>query len=132
MRVDGWQDKFFAYLEAARDARFSWGSFDCCMFASSVIDLITGSELTAQLSTKYSDEATALAYIASFGSLAAAVSSWLGVSRPPNSAGPGDIVIANFANGPIVGVCLGRSCAFASVNGLLYTERDPIIACWSI
>lgn len=132
MKTDGWQDRFFAYLDVARVTPFKWGIQDCCLFAADVVDAVTGSTFREQLSLCYTDEASALAYIASFGSLEAAVSSWLGASEAPNSAGPGDIVIATLDNGPTVGVCLGVKCAFASIvdGPLLYTQRDVISACW--
>jgi hypothetical protein len=131
-RLEGWQDKFFAYLEATRATPFEWGQHDCCLFAAKSIDAICGSPLELQLKIDYRDEASALAYIAQFGSLEAAVSNWLGESKAPNFAGPGDIVLANLDNGPTVGVCLGVKCAFASVAGPLYTQRDAIVACWVI
>jgi hypothetical protein len=133
-RIDGWQDVFFAYLEIARVTPFQWGVQDCCLFAADVVDTVSGTTLREQLSLCYTDETTALAYIASFGTLEAAVSSWLGTSEAPNSAGPGDIVIATLDNGPTVGVCLGVKCAFASIvdGPLLYTDRSVITACWPI
>lgn len=132
MKTEGWQDRFFAYLEDARTRKFEWGKFDCCLFAADVIDLATGSTFRDQLESKYSDEKTALAYIDSFGSLEAAVSSWLGDSQAPNFAGPSDIVIATLANGPTVGVCLGTKCAFAANPAPIYTARDVMTSCWPI
>lgn len=131
MKTEGWQDRFFAYIEESRTRPFAWGVFDCCLFAADVADTVSGSTFRAQLASKYSDETTALAYIASFGTLEAAVSSWLGDSKAPNFAGPGDIVIANLDNGPTVGVCLGTKCAFASLKSPLYTDRSVIVACWT-
>jgi hypothetical protein len=131
-RLDDWQDRFFAYLEATRLTPFAWGTNDCCLFAAGSIDAITGSTFTAQLAAAYTDEASALAYIASFGSLDAAVSSWLGDAKAPNFAGPGDIVIANLEMGPTVGVCLGVDCAFSSNAGMTYRSRTLIAACWTI
>lgn len=133
-RIDGWQDAFFAYLEIARVTKFEWGTQDCCLFAADVVDTITGSTFRAQLAACYTDEISALAYIASFGSLEDAVSSWLGAPQAPNFAGPGDIVIATLDNGPTIGVCLGVKCAFTSIveGPLLYTQRDVISACWPI
>lgn len=130
MKTEGWQDRFFAYLETARIRKFEWGTFDCCLFAADVVDVVSGSTFREELATCYTDEASALAYIASFGSLDAAVSSWLGDSQAPNFAGPGDIVFANLDNGPTVGVCLGTKCAFASIDAPLYTDRAVILACW--
>jgi hypothetical protein len=132
MKTEGWQDRFAAYFETARTRKFEWGIFDCCLFAADVVDTITGSTFRSQLAACYTDESSALAYIASFGTLDAAVSSWLGPSQAPNFAGPGDIVIANLDNGPTVGVCLGTKCAFASVGAPIYTQRDVIVSCWPI
>lgn len=132
MRLDDWQTPFYAYIEAARLAPFAWGTHDCCLFAAGAIDALTGSDLRTQLSAAYSDEASALAYIASFGSLEAAVSSWLGPSKAPNFAGPGDIVLADLSLGPTIGVCLGTGCAFSAASGMLYQQRSVISMCWTV
>lgn len=130
-RLEEWQEPFFAYIDASRTAAFAWGVHDCCLFAAGAVDVLTGSTLAAQLRLCYTDEASALAYIASFGSLEAAVSSWLGPSRAPNFAGPGDIVIANLELGPTIGVCLGSNCAFSG-EVTQYRSRDFIQLCWPI
>ena len=132
MRLDDWQDRFFAYLEATRLLPFAWGMNDCCLFAAGSIDSITGSTLVTQLRAIYSDEPSALAYIASFGSLEAAVTSWLGTSKAPNSAGPGDIVLADLELGPTIGVCMGVNCAFSASQGMIYGDRSIISVCWTV
>jgi hypothetical protein len=133
-RLDDWQDRFFAYLEATRLLPFAWGTNDCCLFAAGSIDAITGSTLTAQLaeSYAYTDEAGALAFVESFGSLEAAVSSWLGDAKAPNFAGPGDIILADLEMGPTIGVCLGVDCAFSGASGMDYRSRTFITACWTV
>lgn len=132
MRLDDWQTPFFAYIEAARSLPFEWGVQDCCLFAAGAIDALTGSTLREQLGATYTDEASALAYIASFGSLEGAVSSWLGPSSAPNFAGPGDIILGDLASGPTIGVCLGVICAFSSPAGMLYQQRSVISMCWTV
>lgn len=132
MKTEGWQDRFFAYIEESRTRPFEWGVFDCCLFAADVADVVSGSTYRSQLAACYTDEPTAMAYIASFGTLEAAISSWLGASQAPNFAGPGDIVIGNLEGRPIAGVCLGTKCAFASTDGPRYTQRDVMTGCWVI
>lgn len=131
-RLDDWQTPFFAYIEECRSLPFEWGTHDCCTFAAGAIDALTGSTFKDQLAAAYSDETTALAYIASFGSLEAAVTSWLGPSEAPNSAGPGDIVLADLELGPAIGVCLGVDCAFSAEPSMKFRQRGVIACCWRI
>jgi hypothetical protein len=133
-RLDDWQDRFFAYLEATRLLPFAWGSKDCCLFAAGAVDAMCGTTFVAEISANYTDEESAYAYLATFDSLEAAATQWAGApSLAPNFAGPGDVVLLIGGNGPTIGVCLGTGCAEAGdLSGSQYQSRDSILCCWKI
>jgi hypothetical protein len=131
--LEDWQTPFFAYIEAARAKPFAWGVNDCCLFTAGAVDALTGSTYAAQVAANYTDEASALAYLASFDSFEAAISHWADApSLAPNFAGPGDIVLIDTRSGPTAGVCLGVHCAFVAPGGLAYLPRVCIARCWRI
>jgi hypothetical protein len=74
MRVKHWEQKFAEQIKAAQVKPFEWGTFDCCMFAADAVLALTGVDLAADFRGKYSDEAGAQAFIATYGDLAALVS----------------------------------------------------------
>jgi len=133
-RLDDWQDRFFAYLEATRLLPFAWGTNDCCTFAAGAADAMCGTTLKADVAANYTDEVSARAYLATFDSMEAAVTQWVGTaSLAPNFAGPGDVVLMSGNNGPTTGICLGANCASAGGSeGAQYRGRDAIICCWKI
>jgi hypothetical protein len=133
-RLQDWQTPFFAYLEARRGLPFAWGSNDCCTFAAGAVDAITGSTLATDVQANYTDEASAMAYLATFPSLEDAVTHWMQTpSQAPNFAGPGDMVLIDGDKGPTIGICLGANVASAGTEaGVSYRPRAKIICCWRV
>ena len=126
-----WVDQMFATIEAHADLPFEWGVNDCCIFVARVIDAMTGSVIEADLSAEYSDEETALAFIASHGSLEAAVSVFLG-DPVPGMAMRGDAVLLDGGDGPAMGIMLGDVIAAMGPNGFVYVPRGEALMRWAV
>lgn len=130
-RRDDWVEKLWGQVEDHFGSPFEWGVNDCCLFAARVVDAMTDGAFEVELQSQYSDEATALAYIASHGSLEAAVTSHLG-NPAEGRAQRGDVVMCANSGNPCVGVCVGGTVACVGQSGLVFLPRQDIITRWAI
>ena len=118
-------------IEDHADAEFLWGVNDCCLFVARVIDAMTDTSHELELASQYSDEATALAYIASHGSLETAVSLHLG-NPSSGRAQRGDAVMCANNGNPCIGICVGSTVACVGESGLRWLPRSEILTRWTI
>ena len=135
MRRADWIDRLLATADAARDMPFAWGQHDCCLFAARCVDAMCDTVYAEQLATQYSDERSALAYIATWGDLRSAVCEWLGETvRRPALLRRGDVVLFRDAAGQeAIGVCLGATVAAASRDGgLALLPMSAAITGWRV
>lgn len=113
-RREDWIDHLWVAINEAVDRApvFAYGSHDCCTFVARCVDAMTGSDLLADLQTRYTDKTSALRFIAEAGGFTEAVSSFLG---QPEHGWPrrGDVVLVDTQDGPGVGVCIGPDVAVA-------------------
>ena len=130
-RRDDWVAQMWLTIEDHADTPFAWGINDCCLFSARVVDAMTDGDFELDLLAAYSDEETALAYIASHGSLEAAVTSHLG-EPAEGRAQRGDVVMVDGGAGHALGICVGSSVALVQEQGLLYLPRSAIITRWAI
>lgn len=126
-----WASRMFDVVTAHQDRAFEWGSADCCLFVARVIDAMTDSDLEAQISARYSDEASALRFIAEHGSLEDAVSFYLGDLQAV-SPQRGDAVLIHGGEDFAVGVCLGGSVAGMGPRGLHLLPVSEVIGVWKV
>jgi hypothetical protein len=131
MRRDDWVEQMWLAIEDHADTEFVWGVNDCCLFVARVVDAMTDSDIETQLNAAYTDEETALAYIASFGSLEAAVSSHLGQPEPGRPL-RGDVVLIDGGDGPALGILVGGYIAGMGPNGFVYLPRSEALQRWAI
>ena len=131
MRREDWVEKMWLAIDDHADTEFVWGVNDCCLFVARVVDAMTDSDIETQLNASYTDEKTALAYIASFGSLEAAVSSYLGQPEPGRPL-RGDVVLIDGGEGPALGILVGGHIAGMGPNGFVYLPRSEALQRWSI
>lgn len=121
MRRDDWHARLWAEIERRRAFPFRWGASegaqDCCTFAASIVDSLTGSQHVATLATHYHDEPSALAYIDASGGIDAAISSFLGNPSPLPFAKRGDVI--GLTGDIQIGVCIGHKVIAAGMEGLV-------------
>lgn len=96
-RLDGWQTRFWTAMREAQTRPFVWGTRDCVMFATSMIDVVLGTDYYAQAKIRYpySTEAEAAALMTQHGGITGLVASFLGEPTNWGRLGIGDIVLAS-------------------------------------
>lgn len=130
-RTPDWVECMWEVIDAHEYAEFAWGVNDCCIFAARCVDAMTGTLHEIDLSEAYSDEASALAYIAAHGSLADALTHHLG-EPVGGRALRGDVVMCANGGTPCVGVCVGATVACMGENSMAYLPRSDITQRWAI
>ena len=40
-RLDDWPTRLNAFIDAARERPFAWGTWDCCTFAAAAVETVT-------------------------------------------------------------------------------------------
>lgn len=126
-----WPQRLDAFIESRRETPFAYGSHDCCQFAAGAVDAQTGRNPASDW--HYTNEIGARRLMAKWGGVAGLVTAALGDPVEPACAGRGDIVLADLDDGPTVGVCLGRLCAFPAVGqGVLMLPREVIASAWVV
>lgn len=130
-RRQDWVAQMWFTIEDHADAEFLWGVNDCCLFVARVIDAMTDTSHELDLASQYSNEATALAYIASHGSLETAVSFHLG-NPSSGRAQRGDAVMCANNGNPCIGICVGSTVACVGESGLRWLPRSEILTRWTI
>lgn len=62
-RSPSWEHVLDTYLRAHASDAFAWGKNDCCLFAASVIEELTGTDIASDFRGKYATSAEAFALI---------------------------------------------------------------------
>jgi len=93
-------DPMTAYMASCACRRFVWGKWDCCLFASDVVHLLTGHDPATGLRGAYSTEEESLRVVAAHGGLRRMCidRAHLSLVAPPYRSG--DIGIARCPRGP--------------------------------
>lgn len=126
-----WADQMYSVIAQHESESFAWGANDCCLFVARVLDAMTDSSHAALLAEKYSDEQSAIAFIREHGSLAAAVSEFLGAPVEKRAV-RGDVVLFEGGQGDAVGICLGSKIVGMGQAGIQSLGREAIKTVWGI
>lgn len=126
-RLDDWQLRLNDTVEAARERPFVWGKHDCCMFAASCVEAMTGENHMAHFIGTYNDEQTAKTALKNLGAgtLFRSLQKIFGKAYPPAMAQRGDIVYRRVNKMPSVGICMGLYSVFVgeiNTNGATVSE----------
>lgn len=132
MKRYDWTRRLYSVIEAHKDTTFGWGHHDCCLFAARCVDAMCDTEYEAGLQAEYQDERSAMAYIASFGSIKAAVDSWLGEPQNLNFTQRGDVVLFDNDGRETLGICLGRDIVSTGEMGLESVSMTKAICSWAV
>ena len=125
MRLEGWEKRLAAQVEAVRSRPFEWGQHDCATWAAEVRLAMTGQDAAAAWRGRYRSERGALRTLRRLGfqTMEAGVTGVLSDPLPtPLLAQRGDVVLMDDA----LGVCIGAVALFLAPEGL--TER-PMADC---
>ncbi len=138
MRVQDWPQRLDAYIAECGKKTFTWGEWDCCMFAADVVREMTGVDYAGVLRGAYTDREGANAVVSDHGSLQAFITSLLGEPVHPSVALRGDVVLAMIKIGDgtevgeCLGICLGAHCAFPKARGLKFERTLTVRCAWRI
>lgn len=117
MRIEGWEHRLVDLIEEAQTREFVYGTWDCALFACAAIAALTDKDVAGAFRGQYADAAGCDRLLAAQGGLEALAT---GIANghdfapiPIRSAQRGDVVLATIAGRDTLGVCLGRTAAFA-------------------
>lgn len=134
-RVDGWEPRFHAVIEASRGEPYVLGEFDCFRFACRVIEALTGIDRWPEFSGRYTTRREAMRALHAYGaSFTAAATAFFG-SEPQTwkRARRGDILEYRSADGEAhLAVGMGTHALVCTDAGLLALPLSACLHCWRI
>jgi hypothetical protein len=134
-RIEGWESRLIAAVEAARWTRYELGVHDCFRVACHVVEALTGVDRWPEFAGRYHDKRGAVALLAEHGKTFEAAFDWFFDTPhvPVQEAARGDIVALRTADGEKhLGVCLGCDVAFLAPEGLLFLQRSSAHCAWRV
>lgn len=135
MRLEGWEERLDAVIEAARTRRYVLGEHDCCRLACAAVAALTGIDRWPEIAGRYRTKREALVLIARWGASAdRAADAFFGGERVDvRRAQRGDLVMLATADGERhLGINLGTETAYMADAGLtLIRTRDGLCA-WRV
>jgi hypothetical protein len=135
MRLEGWEARLAAVLEATRARPYRLGESDCFRLACEAVEALTGRTRWGQFSGLYRTKGQAKRLIAKFGTSFDAAFSWFfeGDPAPVAQARRGDVVkFVDDAGEAHLGVCVGAEVAVYGPAGLVFVPRSACAHCWRI
>lgn len=93
MKVDGWQDKFWAAMDEARRTPFEWGENDCVLFAARMATAISDRDYLSEARSAFAWSSVREAAVLTANGLRGHVESVLGPMQPWTTLGQGDLVL---------------------------------------
>ena len=134
-RLEGWEQRLDALIEAARDRPYVLGEHDCFRVACAVIEALTGVDRWPEWAGRYSTKREALVLLAQYGSsFEAAGDRFFDSPRMDwKLARRGDIVALATPDGEKhLGVVLDHRAAFLGVGGLSWFPASAALCAWRI
>jgi len=130
MRKDGWELMLHNYIEASRGLSFVWGENDCALWASSWVDLCTGSAHASEWAGLYDTEEGAKELMlerlcANVDEVATSIL----LRKSVKMAQRGDLVLFSGA----LGICDGRKSYFLTPEkGLVCVLTVQCAKAWAV
>ncbi|MET3441395.1 hypothetical protein ABIC94_002153 [Variovorax paradoxus] len=110
---------------------FEWGSNDCCSFAATAVEAITGVNPMVGIAP-YDSAIEAARMTEEGGGLAQLATSLLGSPVSPVMAAVGDVVLVINVGREMLGVCNGVNVAAPGAAGMVALGMDAALAAWKI
>ncbi|MQP68386.1 hypothetical protein GE253_23995 [Niveispirillum sp. SYP-B3756] len=136
-RLPDWPERLDRLVEDARHRTFSWGLFDCCLFAADAVSAVTGIDPAASWRGAYAGARAAAGLLARMGGLdatAAGIARHHGWPRvPPAFLGRGDVALVRLEDDRhALAVCLGAALVLPAQRGLAALDRNHALSGWRI
>lgn len=131
MRYRDWTTRLHESIKAAQGRPFSWGEFDCCLFAADCAVAVCGTDPAEQYRGKYKTEAGAKRLIKkNHGSLEAAWDACF-ARVPPAFVQRGDIALYQSPTGRAVAVFWANEYWSTTDDGVARVACEPL-AVWRV
>lgn len=133
-RLEGWEGRLVAVVEAARQQPYVLGAHDCFKFTCDAVEALTGENRWAQFAG-YTTKRQALAMLARYGSSFEAAFTWFFASptMPVLRAQRGDALQYVDAEGEHhLGICLGADAAVLAPDGLRFIPVTRCARAWKV
>lgn len=129
-RYHDWEHQLFLQIEISKTLQFRYGTFDCVLFATGLVEAMTGYDGMKAFKDKYDNPREAVKIMQSIGGLRKEIIRQIGQPINANEASRGDLIqLSN--NG--VGICLGnKAVVVAKDAGVTYLGRERWLYCWKI
>lgn len=124
-----WRAAFDAFLSERMSVPFQWGSQDCCLFAASAAQIITGVDVASDVRGIYSCARGARLTLERIGGIEAAGARF-GPECRPMAARVGDVGLLNEGDRSMLGVCVGESWLVTATQGLSALPLDAARKAW--
>lgn len=134
-RLEGWEARLLAVVEAARARPYVLGEHDCFRFACAAVEALTGVDRWPQWQGRYATKREALALLARHGASFEAAFDWFfGTARvDPRLARRGDVLaIEDEAGEKHLAVCLGVEAAGLTDSGLVFVPTLSCLCAWRV
>lgn len=134
-RLDGWEARLYATIEAARVQTYALGEHDCFRLACRVVEALTGADRWPEFAG-YRTKREAVATLAAHGSTFEAAFDWFfGGAHFTDArlARRGDVVgIADASGEKHLGICLGGQAAYLAPEGLIFLPLKAAHCGWKV
>jgi len=134
-RLEGWEDRLAAVVEAARTRPYQLGEHDCFRFACAVIEALTGVNRWGEFAGRYTTRRECLALLATHGHNFTEAGTWFFGGEPVGwrLARRGDVLEYRDAVGEAhLVVCLGERAAGLMEAGLVFVPIDDCEHAWRV
>lgn len=136
LRRQDWPERLAELVEARREAEFTWGSFDCAMWAADAVVAVAGEDPLAHVRGTYSTEAEADAILAAAGGFEAfmveAFRAFGAPECPTCLLQRGDVGLVRYGNQLSAAVSLGHCAAVPGLHGLSFLAPRMFVRGWAI
>ena len=135
-RLQGWESRLAAIVEAARSTPYKLGEHDCFRFACAAVEALTGADIWTTWAGRYRTRREALRRIHEFGGggfTEAATRLFGGPLVHPGLARRGDVLeYEDAAREQHLGVCVGAHVAVLKDSGLAFVPLHECRHGWRV
>jgi len=134
IRRDDWPERLQQEVEAAKTRPFSWGVFDCCLFAADCVQAMTGHDYAEDFRGRYLSRFGAMRCLKHIGAgdIGKTLDNMLEPIEP-GLAGRGDLCLLPWRADLAIGVVIDHRCAVPAVPaGLAFVPKRDAVRAWRV
>lgn len=128
-RLSDWQERLANFLAERRAQPFAWGVNDCCTFAASAVEAMTGTDPAEGLRGHRSAQEAA-EVLRDYGGVLGLASDRLGPAIACALAQVGDVGMATLDGRDTLVICAGSGWLAPGCAGLVYIEHGAASHAW--